>query len=158
MSNADIQPSSIYLETLLSYYEDEIRGEAYFYAQVEHFSEPEKVILLARIERRAAEAIKPLIEKYGLIPRDESIIKREGQSYLDRHKSYSWPEFMAYMVKRYPGYVDEFLALERIAPVADLPALNRLTNHEVAVIDFAQKEIAGDPGSMTPLLQYLGDL
>ncbi|MEE8364722.1 MAG: hypothetical protein V3R76_02970 [Gammaproteobacteria bacterium] len=155
MSNPDTEPSGIYMETLLSYYEDEIGGEAYFYALAEHFDESEKLILLARIERRAAEAIQPLLEKYGLKPREETVIKREGQSYLELHQSYSWPEFMAYIVERYPGYVDEFKALEQMAPVADLPALKILTNHEVAVIDFAEKELACDPGSLTPLIQYL---
>ncbi len=154
-SNLNTEPSSIYLETLLSYYEDEIRGEAYFYTLAEHFDESEKFILLARIERRAADAIRPLLEKYGLKPRDESVIEDEGRSYLDEHRSYSWPEFMAYIVKRYPGYLDEFKALEQMAPAADLPALTILTNHEAVVIDFAKKEIAGDPGSLTPLIQYL---
>jgi len=42
-----------------------------------------------------------------------------------------------------------------MAPVADLPALETLTEHEVAVIDFAKLEIAGDPNSTAPLLQYL---
>jgi dimethylamine/trimethylamine dehydrogenase len=62
---------------------------------------------------------------------------------------------MAFIVKRYPGYLDEFHALEQMAPAADLPALRILTEHEVAVIDFAKMEIAGDPSSTTPLLQYL---
>jgi dimethylamine/trimethylamine dehydrogenase len=155
MSNPDTEPSSIYLETLLSYYEDEIGGEAYFYALAGHFDESEKLILLARIERRAAEAIQPLLEKYGLKPRDESVIKCEGLSYLELHQSYSWPEFMAYIVERYPGYLDDFKALEQMAPATDLPALKILTNHEIVVIDFAEKEIAGDPDSITPLLQYL---
>lgn len=155
MSDMDLEPSSTYLETLLSYYEDEIGGEAYFYALAEHFDESEKLILLARVERHAADAIQPLLEKYGLKPRDESVIKRDGRSYLEAHQSYSWPEFMAYIVKRYPGYLDDFRALEQMAPAADLSALKILTDHEVVVIDFAEMEIAGDPGSLTPLIQYL---
>ena len=155
MSNPP-EPSKQYLQTLLRYYEEEISGEAYFYALADHFDEREKVILLARIERRAAEAVLPLLEKYGLTPRDETVCHSEGKSHLKLHQSQSWPEFMAYMIKRYPGYVDDFRALEQMAPDADLPALNLLTQHEVAVIDFAQKEIAGDPHSINPLLRYLG--
>ena len=62
---------------------------------------------------------------------------------------------MEHIVKRYPGYLDEFHALEQVAPVADLPALGILTDHEVAVIAFAKMEVAGDPDSKEPLLQYL---
>ena len=58
--------SSEYLDTLLKYYEDEIRGEAYFFALAEHFEERDKVILLGKVERRAAEAVIPLLQKYEL--------------------------------------------------------------------------------------------
>ncbi len=155
MGNSDNEASNAYLKTLLSYYEDEISGEAYLYALAEHFDEKDKINLLAIIERRAAESIQPLLEKYGLEPRDESVLNREGRSYLESHESYSWPGFMEYIVKRYPGYLNEFHALEQMAPTADLPALQTLTNHEVAVIDFAEKEIAGDPDSTVPLILYL---
>ncbi len=43
-----------------------------------------------------------------------------------------------------------------MAPSEDLYALKALTEHEVAAIDFARKELAGDSDSMAPLLQYLG--
>jgi hypothetical protein len=62
---------------------------------------------------------------------------------------------MAYIVERYPAYLEEFNALEQMAPSEDLEALSILTTHEVAVIDFAEKELAGNSGSLTPLLQYL---
>lgn len=155
MSNPVTAASSDYLETLLSYYEDEISGEAYFYALADHFAERDKIILLAKTERVAAQAIEPLLEKYGLVPRHESDLKNEGRSYLELHQSYSWQEFMAYIVERYPAYLDEFNALEQMAPSEDLEALGILTTHEVAVIDFAEKELDGDPDSLVPLLQYL---
>jgi len=80
--NNRLEPSKKYLQTLLKYYEEEISGEAYFYALAEHFAGREKTILLARIERRAAEAVRPLLEKYGLTPRDESTCHSEGKSHL----------------------------------------------------------------------------
>jgi dimethylamine/trimethylamine dehydrogenase len=96
-----------------------------------------------------------LLEKYGLTPRDQSACQSDGRSLQELHQSYSWPELMTHMVERYPGYVDDFRALEQMAPIEDLTALNVLTDHEVAVINFAEKELAGDPDSMAPLLKYL---
>ena len=148
--------SSEYLDTLLRYYEDEIRGEAYFFALAEHFEERDKVILLGKVERRAAEAVVPLLNKYGLKPRSESIIHAEGNGHLWGHEEYTWTEFMTYIINRYPEYLDDFNGLESMAPSEDLYALKVLTEHEVAAIDFARKELAGDPDSMAPLLQYLG--
>ena len=144
-----------YLKTLLSYYEEEIEGEAYFYGLVEHFEEQEKLTVLARVERRAAESVVPLLEKYELVPRDESELKIRGEGYVGRHASFDWFEFMTYMVNRYPGYLEDFTALERMAPEEDLCALNDLTDHEVAAIAFAKRELVGDPDSLAPLYDYL---
>ncbi len=144
-----------YLQTLLRYYEEEISGEAYFYGLAEHLSEREKTILLARVERHAASAVEPLLDKYGLKPRDEAALEREGQSHVELHQSYSWTQFMTYIIERYPSYLDDFTALERMAPAEDQAALKKLTDHEVAAIDFARKELAGDADSADSLLQYL---
>ena len=144
-----------YLQTLLRYYEEEISGEAYFHGLAEHFSEREKTILLARIERHAAVAVEPLLEKYGLKPADAATLEHEGQSYVELHQHYSWAQFMTYITERYPLYVDDFTALERMAPAEDQAALNKLTDHEVVVIDFAKKELSGDADGVDLLLRYL---
>ena len=97
----------------------------------------------------------PLLEKYGLVSRDESELKTRGERYVGRHASFDWFEFMTYMVNRYPGYLEDFTALEKMAPEEDLDALNNLTDHEVVVIEFAKRELAGDPDSLVPLYDYL---
>ena len=147
--------NEIYRQTLLRYYEEEISGEAYFYALADHFDEREKMILLAKIERQAALMIEPLLDKYGLEPRVDKILELEGQSHVEPHQCLDWSQFMTHIVERYPLYLDEFTALEQMAPEEDLPALQRLTQHEVAVIDFAHMEIAGATTSLEPLLEYL---
>jgi dimethylamine/trimethylamine dehydrogenase len=147
--------SAKYLKTLLDYYEEEISGESYFYGLAEHFSEKEKTILLARIERVAAKSVEPLLKKYNLVARDEKVLHQEGLGHVNQHQSYSWNQFMTYIVERYPAYLDEFEDLEAMAPMEDLIALKRLTEHEVVVIDFAQKELAGDQHSVSPLMGYL---
>jgi len=144
-----------YLKTLLSYYEEEIEGEAYFYGLADHFEQQEKLTVLARVERRAAESVVPLLEKYELVPSDESELKTRGEGYVGRHASLDWFEFMTYIVNRYPGYLEDFTTLERMAPEEDLYALNNLTVHEVAAIEFAKRELAGDPDSLAPLYDYL---
>lgn len=155
MNNSISEPSELYLKTLLQYYEEEVVGETYFYTLAKQFEETEKTILLARVERRAANAVVPLLEKYQLIPRTELDMKKEGRADTAAHDHYSWIGFMEHILDRYPGYLDDFSSLEAMAPAADLEAIKILTDHEVAVIDFAKREIAGDPGSIEPLLSYL---
>jgi len=155
MLNSKTKPTDKYLKTLLSYYEDEIIGEAYFYELANYFSEKEKLILLARVERKAAESIVSLLQKYNLIPRDESILKPLGIVDAKLDCTYSWLGFMKYIVQRYPGYLEEFKALEEMALKDDLGALKQLTEHEILAINFAKKEISGDPNSLDPLHNYL---
>lgn len=157
---ADTQTSRLdtYRKTLLDYYEEEIMGEAYFDALAEHFDgkgERGKLRLLARVERRAAEVVEPLLRKHHLTARGEAVLKSLGEAGVAAHRDYGWHEFMAYMVARYPGYVDDFERLERLAPDADLPALKLLTRHEIAAIEFAAGEVAGEADSTAPLHRYL---
>lgn len=150
--------SARYHETLLLYYEEEVMGAAYFLGLADHIAGDGvrgKLELLAAVERRAAEAARPLLDKYGLEPRGEAVLAALGRSHVARHRGLSWPEFVAHMAKRYPAYIDEFEALERMAPAADRPALEALTRHEVAAIDFANRELAGEPDSTAPLKDYI---
>ena len=150
--------SAVYLKTLLEYYEEEVSGIAYFNGLAEHIdggAARGKLRLLADVERRAADAVLPLLEKYGLVPQDEAVLESLGESHVEPHQRHSWTEFLSYMIARYPGYVDDFEGLESLAPEDDLPALKLLTHHEVVAIEFAHKEAAGDPDSTTLLREYL---
>ena len=78
-----------------------------------------------------------------------------GGSHVARHQDLGWREFVTHMVERYPAFVDEFEALERMAPADDRPALEALTRHEVAAIDFANRELAGEADRAAPLRAYI---
>lgn len=155
---AMIEPSQAYLETLCKYYEEEVEGEAYFHAIAERSEQPEqrrKMTLLAEVEALAAEAVQPLILKYGLLPSKRDSLVALGQSEAGR-ASVQWSEQIAEMSRTFPGYVDDFKALEAMAPPEDLPRLKLLTEHEAAAIEFLNRECAGKADSEKPLLQYLG--
>jgi dimethylamine/trimethylamine dehydrogenase len=150
--------SEEYLVTLLRYFEEEIMGEAYFYGLAEQFDkshEREKLSLLAQVERRAAEAVRPLLEKHGLAPRADSELKPIGEAWIEQRRFANWDALMTDMSVRYRVYVDDFEALEAIAPGEDRQALNVLTEHEVVTIEFAEMEVAGDSDSLAPIRRYL---
>jgi hypothetical protein len=133
-------------------------GEAYFRGLADHIGGPgvrDKLVLLADVERHAAAATRPVVDRHGLKPRSEDELFEIGKSHVTHHQDYSWMAFVDYMLDRYLAYVDEFETLERMAPAEDRPALEFLTRHEVEVIDFANKEKAGNPDSLAPLHQYL---
>jgi len=157
MTRSDLDGLNLYHKTLLVYYEEEIMGEAYFNGLARLYANAgarEKLILLAQVERRAAEAMEPLLRKYDLKPRKETVLLELGTAQAEKEKR-SWPEFVEYMIKRFPAYIDDFEGLERLAPKVDLPPLKVLTEHEVVAIEFAEKEFSGDEDSTAPLHRYL---
>ncbi len=149
---------SEYLSTLLLYHEEEVMGEAYFRGLKRRFDrddQREKLDLLSRVERVAAESVRPLIERYRLVPRPDPELAAAGLAWIDRHETHDWRGFVADMAERYPQYLLDFEALERMAPEEDRPAIRILNEHEVAAIEFARGELAGDPDSAAPLARYI---
>ena len=147
-----------YLETLLLYYEEEIMGEGYFTALSEHFVEPhqkEKMLLMAKVESYAAEAIEPLLLKYDLVPRDFSLLREMGREGLKKICHLTWEEFIDGICDNFPKYLIEFGDLEEMAPKDDLQLLKILTYHEVAAIEFAKLERAKKVNSTDPLMKYM---
>ena len=146
-----------YLETLLQYYEEEISGEAYFRTLAMRMPLPEhkaQMILLADVERHAAQTLLPLIRHYGLTPRPDAELGAVGVDWADKGPR-DWEGIIAYMTKTFPGYLDAFLALERIAPEADHPFVKMVTQHEAVVLQFLDRIAAGTANPSEPLVSYI---
>ncbi|MCC5974906.1 MAG: FAD-dependent oxidoreductase [Rubellimicrobium sp.] len=152
-------PDPAYLETLTRYYEEEVEGEAWFEALAELMPLPrqrEKMLLLAAVERATYEAVDPLIARYGLTPAPREALFASGRAAAGEGPQ-DWDGLITRMRETFPGYVDSFLKLERMAPPGDLPPLKRMTAHEVAAIDFLTLEAEGAEDSTAPLLRFLLD-
>ena len=149
-----------YLDILLLYFEEEIIGEGYFLGLAERFPDQDqrkKMTYLAKVERCAAERVRPLIQKYGLKPRLDTELFECAEEDIEHSFSLGWNGLIAHMVESYPNYMPEFKALEAMAPSEDIAYLKRLTAHEFAAIEFATLEQAGDKDSLRPLLVYIAD-
>lgn len=150
-------PTQAYLDTLLLYYEEEVEGETYFKALADFAAQPDhsdKLNLLAKVENHAANITLPLIRKHNLTPKDDARLFQSGQE-MARRDNKTWADLLAEMARLFPGYVDDFLRLEAMAPPEDLPRLKLLTAHEVAAIEFLDLELSGAQGSVAPLNAYL---
>ncbi|MEL6235084.1 MAG: hypothetical protein AAFR46_11810, partial [Pseudomonadota bacterium] len=145
-----------YLSTLLRYWEEEVEGEAYFRALADQLSDrqqKEKMTLLAEVERHTAAITRPLIEKYGLVPQPESALAAAGREAAA--DAPGWEALLAEMRASYPGYISAFEALAALAPAADRPLLDRMTEHEVVALAFLEAETQGALDSTAPLLSFL---
>lgn len=133
-------------------------GEVYFYGLAEYFNRTEecdKLALLAQVECFAAKAVRPLIKRHGLTPRPDKELKSGAEEWIENRDYKTWQDFVTDMSIRYPAYVDQFRALEKIAPEDDLPALKILTDREVILVEFANREIKQRPDSLEPVHDYL---
>ena len=150
-------PTQKYLDTLLLYYEEEVEGEAYFQTLAEMAGNPDhrhKLQLIAKVEHYAAAITLPLIHKYELSRRSDAVLFKLGQDQA-RKTEKSWINLLEDMGRTFPGYVEDFLRLEAMAPQEDLPRLKLLTAHETAAIEFLDLETSGVRVSVAPLNAYL---
>ncbi|MEM8537226.1 MAG: hypothetical protein AAGF56_05115 [Pseudomonadota bacterium] len=146
-----------YHATLVQYYEEEVEGEAYFAELAKRFEDPahrEKLTLLAEVERHAAEAVAPLIEKYGLIPKQSEALVESGRADAQSTAA-DWDKLIAGMNATYTGYLNDFKNLETMGPAEDQQRLTFLTEHEVAAIRFLDLEANDPAASAAPLRAYL---
>ena len=151
-STSDYQP------VLTLYYEEEIMGEAFFAGLARYFPNPqqqEKLLLLSQIERCVADAVRPLLDRHGLRPRNDEELHAIGVEDMDRYQDFAWHKFMEEIIRTFPGYMDEFAALENIAPNEDRDLLQPFTRHEVVGIEFAERELRDDPESVDVLKRYI---
>jgi len=146
--------------TLVLFYEEEISGEAYFARMADFYPGRERraLLLLAEIERRTASAMRPLLERHGLAVADTVALAAAGRAEAEQRSSASWQKLVADMVSGFPVFVAEFEQLEQLAPASDRSVVRVLTRHEVAAVEFAVLEYAGNVDSLCPLEEFLAGL
>ena len=150
--------SSEYQATLLLFYEEEVMGEAFFAGLARKFPAPRAdraMRLFSTMERCVADHVRPLLDKYGLCPRSDEELHRIGSLEAAQRVTSTWQDYMTSVATTFPAFLEEFAALRRVAPEADLLLLKIFDDHEVATIDFAKREIAGDPDSFVSLNDFI---
>ena len=149
--------SQTYLKSLLQHYEEEIEGKAYFAGIPDRFlsrGQKEKLMLLSEVETYTVAAMQSLAEKYGLTPRSTRELHANGHAQAADAPG-DWNMLISEMQKTFPQYITDYERLEAMAPTEDLPGLRVVEAHNVAAVDFLNREAGNDPGSSAPLQQFL---
>jgi dimethylamine/trimethylamine dehydrogenase len=147
---------SDYQTGLLLAYEEEVEGEAYFAGLAQHYEGRHRKVMLelAELERETALTLLPLIAKYALVPREQSELIAAGSTEAVSRSGTSWSTLIEGLVKTLPRFVEEFEAIEGLGPAEDLAILRLATAHEVALLQFALREKAGDGQSLEPIAEF----
>jgi dimethylamine/trimethylamine dehydrogenase len=152
------QDPSEYQATLQLFYEEEVIGEAFFAGLANRFPElraHRAMRLLSAMERCVVDFVRPLLDKYDLRPRGDAELHGMGSLEAEHRATSTWHDYVTSIATSFPVFLEEFAALRRVAPAADLPLLKIFDDHEIAAIEFAKREIAGDPDSLDSLTDFL---
>lgn len=148
-----------YLAALRLAFEEEISGEAYF-ARLSgfHSGRPAHALsLLARVETALISAVRPLILRHRIATADDGILRAAGRQEADTKAGMPWNQLVDEMVAGFPAFVTEFEQIENMAPPEDAALVRLFTLHEVAALDFARMEAAGNADSLAPLEAFLAE-
>jgi len=147
-----------YKRILISSYEAEVANEAWFLAMAGSLGgvRPAACLaLLAQVERHAAALLEPLMQHLGLETAATADLHRRGREEAAASGIGDWQALLRHLRDDYPKYIDEYRQRAHQAPVDHQPVWNALALHEVVTVEFARRELAGDPDALAPLHGYL---
>ncbi len=145
---------------LVGAYEGEVGGHAYFTRLAACYADPDqiqKLKCLARLEKRTAQWLRPVLARYGLTPRPDAETCDRSIERADADAEKTWQQLIVHFRDDYPPYILTFEAMEAAGTDEDQPALRALTQHEVAIVEFAKRELAAVQPSELPLETLLAE-
>jgi hypothetical protein len=124
-------------------YQGEVLGEALFGAIADRLDDAEharKMRVLATLERKTKEAIAPALGRAGIsTDPDPAMLELADALAVD----VTWAAFMGATVEITKQYIPLYERIGELDP-SEQAASELLVAHEVALRDFAHKELAGD--------------
>lgn len=139
-------------------YEDELRGEGFFAGLAAMEPTPRRAEVwrkMLAIEQVTTQALRSAAQALGVANRDPQALRAEGAAEADDWRVLGWHGALLVMRDEFPVYLTEFGGLLAQSPPAYAPLVDLLIRHEVAFIDFATAELAGQADSMAVLDTYL---
>ena len=137
--------SKEYREGIRSAWQGEQWGKAFFerLAQAtEDTGHRAKWQVLAELEEATGTRLAPLVDDRTAVSLDEEI--RPLDAPVVAYSQLPWPEAMQQMMTVLDPAIERFRELLAMAPEADNETLQILLDHEVALKQFAERELAGD--------------
>lgn len=146
-----------YLVELTRAYEGEVAGEAYFDALAGWHDGIARTVLqrFAQVERVTASALRPTVERHGVVVAGGEELRRRGVANAERERSIAWRDLVAEMCEFYPRYVREFERMLTIAPDDDQLAVRRLVDHEIALVEAAIGVRDGRADALASVEQFI---
>ena len=139
-------------------YEDELRGEGFFASLAAMEPIPRRAQVwrkMLAIEQVTTQALLSAAQALGVANHDPQALRAEGAAEADDWRALGWHGALLVMRDEFPVYLTEFDGLLAQSSQDYAPLIDLLIRHEVAFIDFATAELAGQADSMAVLDTYI---
>lgn len=140
-------------------YQGEVAGQAFFETLAETASDDlarHKWRVLARLETAMQRRLRPAIVAMGLDATPDPNRIEQGEDAARRYEGLPWPTQMQSMKPILIRAIADFEALEHQARDEHREICAALTAHEQALLTFAERELAGEPNSLSTVQALLG--
>jgi 5-formyltetrahydrofolate cyclo-ligase len=150
-----------YRDGLFSAYQGELIGES-LYRELGNRSmigdQKTKLHAIADVERQTHCRLKPIAERLGIVV-SEARWMRVVEQRVSELASLAWPDFIDKALRDWPPYIARFEALKLLAPAGDADTIQRLVEHEAALVAFARLEhdALGSNASLRELQKFLSE-
>jgi hypothetical protein len=146
-----------YATALIDGYQEEIGGIAFFryLAEAHGGRARESLTLMEKIEAATLATLHPLILRHDLAVEDTATMFEKGARDAEEFAGMTWDEILDWIIDVFPGYIVELEGTVALAPAGDRERVAALVDHDVAMLDFARMEKAGDQGGLELLRGYL---
>jgi hypothetical protein len=141
-------------------YTGEVVGEAVFGGIAMMLTDPDRqpvLEVLRLLEAQTEHAMRPLAERCGVTHDQVVQARRDGWNYalLASDDDGRWAQVIDGLVQSCPGIVARFERLCELAPATDAAVAEALVAHEVALFEFAQREVSRARAPLEPVLMRL---
>lgn len=139
-------------------YQGEVNGESLFRelaARSKDKTERAKWQVLQQLEAETKARLRPLVDKLGGALEEDPERAQQGVRYAAKLAGTPWPDLMAEFRDELPRYVRWFEELEGMARPQDRLILHAATQHERAILAFAEAELANASDSIACIRELL---
>ena len=137
--------NDVYRKGVVQAWQGELWGKAFFEqlaVSTDDADHRAKWQVLAALEEATGNRIAPLIADDSDLP--SASVNQSVESTVEVYQNLPWHEAMARMMIILDPAIERFRALLAQAPVEDRDVMQILVDHEVALKQFAERELAGD--------------
>ena len=127
-------------------FQGEVYGEALFRSWADATPDPttaRKLRFLEQLERETKEKLALELRALGRPATPDPARKKEGEEVAGQLAATPWLDLLPNFLAQLGPLIQEFEAAEQLAPPGKLPLLRQVTDHERALLLFAEREIEG---------------